>query len=183
MPTTIHGQCLCQETQISVSHVEDYLDHRACHCTDCKQACGGAFSTSVMVPKRHVHIAGPTKEYTYTSRVPNGRIVTRVFCGTCGSSIAFRSPIFRDMEAVFTGTLPYFSNVPIKLEIWTKDRWNCISKFPNASQHKVVEGYTLPRFPGAVEGLRSDPGFPPSKRANPHERRIPVASDCTIPIG
>lgn len=47
---------------------------RACHCTDCKQTSGGAFSTSIMVPKRHIHIAGPTKEYTYATRVPNGRI-------------------------------------------------------------------------------------------------------------
>ncbi|KAF6744697.1 Mss4-like protein [Ephemerocybe angulata] len=146
MPTTVHGHCLCRETLISVDNIEDYQDHRACHCADCKRTCGGAFSTSVIVPKRHIHYTGPIKEFTYLSRVPNGRVVTRVFCGTCGSCVAFRSPVFRDMEAVFTGLIPYFSTVPIKIEIWTKDRWNCISQFTEASQHKIVEGYSLPKF-------------------------------------
>ena len=119
------------------AHTHLRSSKRVCHCIDCKQTSGSLFSASVLVPKKYIRLSGPLREYTYLSRTPNGRIgehplkrywasdveitflpfpVTRVFCATCGSCIAFRSPAFRDMEAIFTGTLPYFSSVPFTVE-------------------------------------------------------------------
>ncbi|CAK5283680.1 unnamed protein product [Mycena citricolor] len=133
MPHT--GSCLCGLTAIELSTTE--ISQVLCHCVDCRRTSGSAFSGNILVPKKDVRITGPTKEYT--SRALSGNMVTRVFCGTCGSAIAHRNEqLFGDTQVVLqTGNLEGFGNVPVGVEIFVKDRWASLPAVDGAVQ---VEG-------------------------------------------
>jgi len=132
MSDDIQGQCLCGETIITVADGSNYKDQVLCHCWDCKQSSGSAFSSNIIVPVKDLKIEGPTKEFKI--KVPSGNIVTRVFCGNCGSAICHASPAFGDAKAVQTGNFRYFADKPVALELWTKDRWTALQEIPGAKQ-------------------------------------------------
>ncbi|KAK6980975.1 GFA domain-containing protein [Favolaschia claudopus] len=116
------GSCLCGQV--------------VCHCTDCRQTSGSAFSTSVMVKSKDLTITGPVKEYR--SKVPSGNTVTRLFCGTCGSPITHLSPAYGDSQTVLTGNFLDFAEVPINMEVFVKDRWAGLSPIGGAAQVQAM---------------------------------------------
>lgn len=102
-----------------------------CHCTDCRQTSGSAFSTNILAPQKNVTITGAVKEYTIkaasgnpgastsNSTVPShliGFLVTRIFCDNCGSAISHKSVFFGDAQAIQTGNFADFAKIPIKTE-------------------------------------------------------------------
>ncbi|KAJ7885256.1 major facilitator superfamily domain-containing protein [Mycena olivaceomarginata] len=76
------GACLCGQTTIELKST--HTGQIVCHCVDCKQTSGSAFSTNILEPIKDVTITGPVKEYVATAA--SGNTVTRVFCGNCGSA-------------------------------------------------------------------------------------------------
>ncbi|KAJ7779333.1 Mss4-like protein [Mycena maculata] len=128
MPHT--GSCLCGQTTIVLesTHPEQIV----CHCTDCRQTSGSAFSTNVLAPKSGVKITGPVKEYSI--KAASGNTVTRVFCGNCGSAISHLTAAFGDAQAIQTGNFPDFAQVPITTELFVKDRWTGLGPISGAAQ-------------------------------------------------
>jgi hypothetical protein len=43
-------------------------------------------------------------------------IVTRIFCGSCGSAISHKSVVFGDAQAIQTGNFADFANVKFAAE-------------------------------------------------------------------
>ncbi|KAJ6566668.1 Mss4-like protein [Mycena capillaripes] len=128
------GACLCGQTTITVksTHTEQIV----CHCKDCRQTCGSAFSTNILAAKADVTITGPVKEYD--AKAASGNIVTRVFCGSCGSAIAHMSPAFGDAQAVQTGNFADFAEFPINTELFVKDRWTGLTAIQGATQVQAM---------------------------------------------
>ncbi|KAJ6779203.1 Mss4-like protein [Mycena vulgaris] len=130
-----HRSCLCGQTVIELAST--HPEQTVCHCTDCRQTSGSAFATSVLASKKDVSITGPVNDYSI--KAASGNTVTRVFCGTCGSAIAQLSTAFADAQAIQTGNLPDFAQVPITTELFVKDRWDGFGPIEGAAQVKAME--------------------------------------------
>ncbi|KAK7050097.1 GFA domain-containing protein [Favolaschia claudopus] len=128
------GHCLCGQTTIELAST--HAEQIVCHCTDCRETSGSAFSTNVLAPKKDVKITGPVKEYNI--KVPSGNTVTRVFCGNCGSAITHLSVVFGDAQAVQTGNFAEFAKVPITTELFVKDRWTGVAPISGAAQVQAM---------------------------------------------
>ncbi|KAJ7617962.1 Mss4-like protein [Roridomyces roridus] len=124
------GSCLCGQTTIELAST--FAEQIVCHCTDCRQTSGSAFSTNVLAPKKDVTITGPVKEYNI--KAASGNTVTRVFCDNCGSAITHLTPAFGDAQAIQTGNFADFANIPISVELFVKDRWTGIAPVEGAAQ-------------------------------------------------
>jgi len=132
---TIEGTCLCGAVKIKVD--EDPNEQVLCHCTDCAQTSGAAFSTNILPKDSALHVSGPVN--TYVSKAASGRDVTRTFCSVCGSSISHKSPAFGDCTAVQTGNLyQHFKNVKVVAELFTKDRWAAFEPISGAGQKEAM---------------------------------------------
>ncbi|KAJ7585820.1 Mss4-like protein [Mycena floridula] len=127
------GSCICGQTTIEIAstHAEQFL----CHCSDCRHTSGSAFSTNVLAQTKDVTIKGPVKEYS--TKAAAGHIVTRVFCSNCGSSITLTAPS-SDNQAIQTGNFPEFTQVPITIELFVKDRWTVLTSIPGAAQVEAM---------------------------------------------
>jgi hypothetical protein len=56
-----------------------------CHCTDCQKETGGPFATELFVKANSLEIDGELREFQ--KRGDSGKIVTRRFCTTCGTTV------------------------------------------------------------------------------------------------
>ncbi|EJT99575.1 hypothetical protein DACRYDRAFT_23671 [Dacryopinax primogenitus] len=130
----LSGQCLCGETTITLG--QDFDSQIVCHCWDCKQTSGSAFSTNVLCPQKDVTITGPVKEYNI--KAPSGNTVTRIFCSNCGSAISHKSVAFGESQAIQTGNFRDFAKVPFGTELFVKDRWTGIPEVPGAAQVQAM---------------------------------------------
>ncbi|KAK1926798.1 hypothetical protein DB88DRAFT_181779 [Papiliotrema laurentii] len=91
------GYCLCGSCTIVIRPTTE-ISHATCHCTDCQHTSGTTNTTSILPRQTDVMIVGDVHEYN--SRAESGNIVTRLFCGTCGSSIGYRSTAFQGRIAI-----------------------------------------------------------------------------------
>ncbi|GLB42496.1 putative glutathione-dependent formaldehyde-activating enzyme [Lyophyllum shimeji] len=132
MPFT--GACLCGQTTVTVN--SEHGDQIVCHCLDCKQTSGSAFSTNILAPKKDVTITGPTK--TFDMKAASGNTVSRIFCGTCGSAISHKSVAFGDAQAIQTGNFRDFATIPVATELFVKDRWTGLPAIPGAAQVQTM---------------------------------------------
>ncbi|KAF5356856.1 hypothetical protein D9756_006787 [Leucocoprinus leucothites] len=131
IPITMEGNCLCGATKVVVGG-DPFKDQIVCHCTDCRQTSGSAFSTNILAPQKNVTITGPVKEYNI--KAASGNTVTRIFCSECGSAISHKSAVFGDAQAIQTGNFADFANIPIKTELFVKDRWSGLAPIAEATQ-------------------------------------------------
>ncbi|KAJ7804140.1 Mss4-like protein, partial [Mycena leptocephala] len=108
-----------------------------CHCTDCKQTSGSAFSTNVLAPQKDVTISGPVGSIALRLRrgIP---VLTRIFCTTCGSAISHLSAAFGDAQAIQTGNFPEFAGVKIGAELFVKDRWAGLAPVSGVAQVQTM---------------------------------------------
>ncbi|KAJ7914523.1 Mss4-like protein [Mycena leptocephala] len=128
------GACLCGQTTIELKST--HTGQIVCHCSDCKQTSGSAFSTNILEPIKDVTITGPVKEYVATAA--SGNAVTRVFCGNCGSAITHLTAAFGDKQVIHTGNFADFASVPIIAELFVKDRWTGLAPVSGASQAQAM---------------------------------------------
>ncbi|KAJ7913704.1 Mss4-like protein [Mycena leptocephala] len=130
------GACLCGQTTIELKSTHTAQVRIVCHCTDCRQTSGSAFSTNVLEPTKDVTITGPVKEYSI--KAASGNTVTRVFCGNCGSAITHLTAAFGDAQAIQTGNFADFANIPITTELFVKDRWTGLAPIAGAAQAQTM---------------------------------------------
>jgi hypothetical protein len=72
-------------------------------------------------------------------KAASGNTVSRVFCSTCGSALSHKSKAFGENQAIQTGSLrETFSKVPIKTELFTKDRWTGVDAVKDAAQVEAM---------------------------------------------
>ena len=83
MSIELSGSCLCGAVRYECSETPSLAAH--CACEDCRRSSGTSHCTHVPVAEPSVKLQGTTKPYGHAA--DSGNIVTRHFCGTCGSAI------------------------------------------------------------------------------------------------
>ncbi len=83
MTKPITGRCLCGAIQYSSAAEPMMMGH--CHCEDCRRSSGSGHSSHLAVPEGSFTITGAPKGYKRSA--DSGHMVTRFFCGACGSAL------------------------------------------------------------------------------------------------
>ena len=98
-----------------------------CHCHDCQQRSGSAFSAQARFPKRDVTIAGETTMFETVGE--SGRWARFRFCPTCGDTIAYEIEYFPDLVAIPLGLMAGQAVPPPAVSVWEsrKQPWVAIT--------------------------------------------------------
>ncbi|MCT8328901.1 GFA family protein [Albidovulum sediminis] len=100
-PISFRGGCLCGAVRFESRAAAQLVGH--CYCTDCRRSSGTAHSTHVAVPEAALTITGePT---FYDRAADSGNLVSRGFCGTCGSPLLSRNAAMPGMVFVRASAL------------------------------------------------------------------------------
>jgi len=84
MSEAVVGGCLC--TKVRFQYTGEVGNAAYCHCEDCRRCTGSAFNISLGFDTDKFEItSGAVKEFIATA--DSGNVLTRHFCGDCGSPI------------------------------------------------------------------------------------------------
>ncbi len=118
--TVLSGACLCGQVRVSVRGAP--LRAGICHCTDCRQESGSAFTFYAIWPVAGFERSGETAEFR-----------GRHFCPRCGSRL------FSVDEREAEIKLGILSEAPTPLvpsyELWVKRREPWLRPVDGATQH------------------------------------------------
>ena len=81
------GSCLCGAVRFNSTADPQIVGH--CHCVDCRKSSGTGHCTHLIVPEAAFSVTGAVTFYDRAA--DSGNIVSRGFCGTCGSPIYSRN--------------------------------------------------------------------------------------------
>ncbi|WP_036554924.1 GFA family protein [Nisaea denitrificans] len=124
--TEQRGHCLCGATRYTFSGPANWVGH--CHCESCRRQTGSAYTTYIGVPCEAAHFTG-TPPAVFASS-PG---VERLFCGHCGTPIAYRSDQFADEIHFFAATLKDPDSVTPAFHVYWDERlsWtSCDDELP-----------------------------------------------------
>jgi hypothetical protein len=115
------GKCLCGQVQFSVQG--EPIRTGICHCTDCRQESGSAFTFYAVWPIHQFESTGATSEFR-----------GRAFCPRCGSRL------FSLDEREAEIKLGVLSEAPTPFvpsyELWVKRRESWLRPIEGAEQHE-----------------------------------------------
>jgi hypothetical protein len=116
MPDPITGGCLCGKIRYTVS--QPLQNIIACHCTHCQKASGAGASYNALVPTSAVTFtSGKPKVFADTAQ--SGNILSRYFCGDCGSPIYSQRAKVPEMMVLKVGSLDAPGDMKLVMNIWT----------------------------------------------------------------
>jgi hypothetical protein len=81
--THLTGGCLCEAIRY-VCEAQP-LTGGHCYCLDCRRSSGTAYCSHLAVPEPAFRFTGNPARYE--RRAESGNVVTRAFCGACGSPV------------------------------------------------------------------------------------------------
>lgn len=113
------GGCLCRRVRYSVTG--DPLRVGLCHCTDCRQTSGSAFTFYGIWPAA-----------AFASQGETSRFRDRSFCPNCGSRIFSLSETEAEIAAGTLDDAP--SGLAPQYELWTPRRESWLHALPWADQ-------------------------------------------------
>ncbi|MCP5082795.1 MAG: GFA family protein [Alphaproteobacteria bacterium] len=92
------GRCLCGQVAYEFEGKINWCGH--CHCESCRRNTSSAVATFFAVPR---------SAYRFTGREPQAYVsskgVRRLFCGNCGSPIAYEADAYKHEIHFYIGTL------------------------------------------------------------------------------
>lgn len=91
-----------------------------CHCRDCQQSSGGAFSSFVIVPKDAFKLVKGALQF-HDSPSEAGGLNHRGFCAKCGSPILSRPDSVPHLVAIRPASLDDSSGYKSQMDVWTCD--------------------------------------------------------------
>jgi len=111
------GSCMCGNIKFEADGDPTFSGN--CHCEDCRKSSGAAYSTFVFMNKEDVKLTGKTSSYQHTA--DSGNVLTKHFCGQCGSPsytenelrptmIGIRAGIIAEHDVVKPGANVYAGN-------------------------------------------------------------------------
>lgn len=118
------GRCACGACSYKIEGDPIIVAH--CHCLDCQRLSGAGHSTGAMFAESGIHLAGEPAAYSTTSAA--GNIVTRLFCGRCGSPLFGKNTGMPGFMTVTLGTLDSPECLRPELAIFARTRreWDLI---------------------------------------------------------
>lgn len=99
------GGCLCGAVRFETDEQPQLIKH--CHCDLCRKSSGSAFMTGLFYRADWVRWSGEAKSYESSPGI------LRLFCGTCGSSLAFRQAAAPEKDCLLLGVF----DDPSKIEV------------------------------------------------------------------
>ncbi len=125
----ITGSCLCGK--VSYTYEGEISEVALCHCSQCRQAQGGAFATNSPVDSRLLKISGKQhiKEYQTSD------VKVRAFCSHCGSPMYSARSDLPNITRLRMGTIKTNIECENKYHIYTDSK---------ASWHNITDQY--PQF-------------------------------------
>ena len=110
------GGCLCGAIRYVCS--EAPLSAYHCHCRDCQKASGSAFATCLLMKESAVRLTtGEPRQFEVET--DSGNLLTRLFCGNCGSQLFSKIAHYPRLRVVKAGTLDDPSWLKPEMHIWT----------------------------------------------------------------
>jgi hypothetical protein len=102
---TLTGGCLCGGARFQTDQQPLMIRH--CHCVMCRKMTGSAFMTGLMYRADAIQWSGQTNSYESSPGI------VRVFCGNCGSSLAFRQTVVPEKDCLLLGAFDDPSQIQI----------------------------------------------------------------------
>ena len=119
--TNIAGNCRCGAVQY-ILDVDALPRAYACHCHQCQQWSGSAFSLQVLVPEGALRVTGPVVVY---ERTTEDRTSTQRICGVCHTRIYNTNTRRPGLAVVRAGSLARSEELECVAHIFTasRQRW------------------------------------------------------------
>lgn len=118
---TREGSCRCGNVQFSVMGEPDRIG--ICHCTDCRQESGSAFTYFGVWPASEFRCSGTTATYE-----------GRQFCPGCGSRLFAADETEAEIKLGSLRDAP--TGLAPTYELWVKRRESWLHALPNAEQYE-----------------------------------------------
>ena len=92
-----------------------------CHCDDCRKATGASFTTNVFVKADDlVILKGTPKQFQH--KADSGNVMTKEFCGNCGSQLFGYGSGSPGVKHVKVGTIDDASNIRPEINVFTSKK-------------------------------------------------------------
>ena len=98
---TMTGGCLCGSLRYEAEGEPSAIGK--CYCTDCQKESGTGHMTFVGFPAAAIRTSGEARQFVKTG--DSGNDVVRLFCPSCGTTIAGYPKILGDVGVIRAGTL------------------------------------------------------------------------------
>ncbi len=109
------GRCLCGAVKLEVTGEPIWTAH--CHCESCRRSTGSALATFVGLPHDAVRFAEGTPKVYVSS--PG---VERLFCGTCGTPMAYQAERWPDEIHLHISVLDDPEAFPPTAHVYTAEK-------------------------------------------------------------
>ena len=131
------GSCRCGSVEVSFDGDPKWIAN--CHCAECRKSTGSVYATYVGCTEEQAQVRGPAQSYDSSPGV------SRLFCGTCGSPIAYRGERWPGEIHFFVGLFEDAATLAPRAEVYFREAlpW-------------VDECASLPRFPGVPRDGRQE---------------------------
>lgn len=129
------GACACGAVTLTCEG--EPLRRSLCHCLQCQQRTGSAFSIHAYWPTASVMVTGAVKRFSRSA--DSGRLIHFHFCPDCGSTMFWKGQLFPDRTGVPVGLLGDPGFPPPEAAIFAEHQFHWVT---------VPEG--TPEFPAAA---------------------------------
>ena len=109
------GGCMCGAVRYECAADPIFMGN--CHCRDCQQSTGGAYTPAIGVPRVAVKITGDVRYFE--SKADSGSMAKRGFCPNCGSRLFSMPPFAPDLMVITAGSLDDPSIFKPGMDIYT----------------------------------------------------------------
>ncbi len=116
MRVEFSGSCLCGAVQFESRSAPLTVGH--CHCEDCRKSSGTGHCTHMAVPAAAFAVTGTPMSFDKPAN--SGNMVTRNFCGTCGSPLFSTNAAMPDLVFPRASVLQDPDKYAPQLTVWSK---------------------------------------------------------------
>jgi hypothetical protein len=133
------GGCFCEQVRYEINlKSPDDARMSICHCKNCKKFTGSECGITAKIPRSTFRLTrGEIKKHQKDNG--SGTLLTREFCGTCGSGIAEYGANAGDNTYIFYGSLDVPDELPPKVEYFCKYRATWMPAVPGLPQKREVK--------------------------------------------
>lgn len=132
------GGCRCGAIRFEARSAPTHISY--CHCDDCRKASGAPVSAFVCFPAEAVTFSGSTASTYGTAPI------TRSFCGTCGSPVAYEDARLDGRIYMMLGAMDAPENYPPRVHGYVREE---LPFFHVDDGLARMETITVPRPEGA----------------------------------
>jgi hypothetical protein len=112
------GKCLCGDITFTAHGEVPVMAN--CHCTACRQSTGSAFATLMFMKAADVTISGKPKTYQHSS--DRGSLMTKHWCGICGTPMFTENSSREGMIGLRAGIINEHEEFSPKVNVYVSSK-------------------------------------------------------------